>query len=148
MNRHATTWVVIADAGHSRILEALGSGKGLTLIAEERNELEKTSEIGTDRPGRSFESADTSRHGMEPRVDWHRQQKDAFARSLAERLRTLHEEHRFESLVIVAPPQFLGDLRAHLDATVARTVAAEVAKDLTQIPQHDLPDRLKEHVAC
>ena len=45
---------------------------------------------------------------------------------------------------MVAPPQFLGDLRAAMSQQLQASVAAEVAKDLSKLPLHDLQDHLRE----
>ena len=48
------------------------------------------------------------------------------------RKRALRNE--FESLVIVAPPRTLGELRKHYHKEVQKRLAGEVAKDLTGHP--------------
>ena len=44
----------------------------------------------------------------------------------------------FDRLVIVAPAPMLGDLRRVLQPEVLGKVIAEVDKDLTKIPTHDV----------
>jgi protein required for attachment to host cells len=53
---------------------------------------------------------------------------------------------RFDALVLIAPPQALGDLRKALAGGVRAKVAAELAKDLTNVPLHELPRHLAEVV--
>jgi protein required for attachment to host cells len=45
-------------------------------------------------------------------------------------------------VVLIAPPQALGDLRACLSKGVQAKVSAELAKDLTHLAVHELPDRV------
>jgi protein required for attachment to host cells len=101
-----------------------------------------TREIGTDKPGRAFESADGSRHAMEPRVDWHRFEKSQFAKRMADILEKAATRQAFDRLVLVAPPQTLGDLRAALGRQARDRLSAELNKDLTQVGIHDLPPYL------
>jgi protein required for attachment to host cells len=44
----------------------------------------------------------------------------------------------------VAPPAFLGDLRAELPNDLKDKVADEVASDLTNTPEQELPTRLSD----
>jgi protein required for attachment to host cells len=103
-----------------------------------------TRELGTDKPGRTFESADGSRHSLEQRVDWHRAEKHQFARKMAGFLERAACRRAFERLVLVAPPQALGDLRAALGRRARERLSGEPNKDLTNVALHDLPNHLSE----
>lgn len=46
-------------------------------------------------------------------------------------------------LILVAPPDSLGALRAELPPAARRRVFAELAKDLARCPPHELADRLR-----
>jgi protein required for attachment to host cells len=62
-------------------------------------------------------------------------------------VRLLDEKRKnraFERLIIVAPPQFLGDLRAAMPQQLQASVAEEVGKDLSKLPLHELQDHLRE----
>lgn len=144
-----TTWVVIADGARAFIMANKGPGTGLTLVPGTLREKEvpKTAELGSDKPGRSFESARTGiRHAMEPRVDWHQFEKQKFAHSMAKLLDEARTRNAFDRLVLVAPPDTLGELRAKLDKHTQALITAEIAKDLTKHPAHELPDHLKDVV--
>lgn len=151
MPRRKTTWVLVADGARARMLLAKGRGQGLEPVAEAewRPSREPTRELGTDKPGRAFESASPGlRHAMEPKVAWQRFEKARFAREVAEMLAEAARREAFDAIVIVAPPQALGDLRAILDAAVAARITAEIPKDLTNVPLHDLPRHLAEVAPC
>ena len=51
---------------------------------------------------------------------------------------------RFDRLILVAAPAFLGDLREELPKDLKGKVAGDVASDLTNTPEQDLPAHLKE----
>ena len=138
------TWILVADAGRARIFANHGVGKGLEEVTEgeHTHPLPKTREIGTDKPGRSFDSHGTGRHAMEPRVDWHEQAKEEFAKELAKWLKAAWLADSFGRLVIAAPPRTLGELRRELDPQVAKCISAEIDKDLT----HHTPEQVEEQI--
>lgn len=138
------SWILVADAGKARIFANLGVGKGIIEVTEGEvtNPLPKTREIGSDKPGRAFESANSARHAMAPRADWHEQAKEAFAKELAEWLRAALQAKSYDQLVIAAPPKMLGSLRRHLDPKVAKALAGEIDKDLTNSTPAELEEQL------
>ena len=142
----ATTWVLVADGAKARLLERIGVDAPLTPASDkcfsEPEARTPTRDIGADRPGRVHESADTARHAMAPRVDWHRYAKEQFAKSVAGALEQAALAKKYEALILVAPPQALGDLRSALGQHAKALVAGEIAKDLTNLPDHELPAHL------
>jgi protein required for attachment to host cells len=142
------TWVVIVDAARARVFETRGKGTGLTAVADMAldAELAPSREIGTDRPGRTFESVGSTRHAMESSSDQHREQKRQFARRVVEAVEARQATKSFDRLVLVAPPVTMGDLRAALPAKVKAAVAAELVADLTNTPVGELPGHLSDYV--
>ncbi|MGB1547872.1 MAG: host attachment protein [Alphaproteobacteria bacterium] len=139
------TWILIADGARARILHHVTGEESLEPVLEEADlkSRQHTRELGTDKPGRTHESiADGSRHAMAPRVDWHEFEKHLFAKEVAKILNHATQEHAFDRLVLVAPPKILGELRNLLDKTTQAHVTAEINKDLTGVPLHDLPVHL------
>jgi protein required for attachment to host cells len=109
-------------------------------------QLAPSREIGSDRPGRSFESVGSTRHAMESPSDPHREQKRQFARRIADAVERKQAAKSFDRLVLVAPAVTMGDLRAILPDKVKAVVAAELVADLTNTPMSDLPAHLADHV--
>jgi protein required for attachment to host cells len=142
------TWVLIADAARARVFENTGKGTGLTLVQDVGldAELLPSHDLGTDRPGRSFDSVGSGRHAMESPSDLHREQKRLFARRIAEAIEERQARKIFDRLVLVAPPVTMGDLRAALPDKVKAVVATEVIADLTRTPVSELPAHLAAHV--
>lgn len=142
------TWVLIADAAHARVFETGGKGSGLSVVEDMTldGRLQPSHEIGTDRPGRSFDSVGTGRHAMESPSDPHREQKRQFARRIAEAIQARQAARSFDRLVLVAPPVTMGDLRAVLPDKVKAAVTAEVIADLTNTPVSELPNHLAEYI--
>jgi len=145
-DRASTTWIVVADGAKARILERQGVHGTLAPASDrcfaEAEARQPTRDVGADRPGRVHESADTTRHAMEPRVDWHRFAKEQFARDVAAALEKAALDRLYGNLILVAPPRTLGDLRQALGSHARSLVAGEVPKDLTNLPDHELPAHL------
>lgn len=146
----ATEWALIADAGHARIFaRRLPAGPWQELPeAAVENPMPPSRALGTERPGRVHESASTTRHAIEPRTDPHRARRRAFARRLAEWLDD--EADRFAALLLVAPPAFLGELRAELGPAAGRKVAGSLDRDLIKLPVAEIVEHLDaiEREAC
>jgi protein required for attachment to host cells len=64
-------------------------------------------------------------------VDFHQLEEDRFAAEAAELLKKRALNNDFESLIIVAPPRTLGELRKHYHVSVSEKLAGEIGKDLT-----------------
>jgi protein required for attachment to host cells len=147
--KKAVTWIVVADGARARIVRQSGVGKPLEAVPGQEfvnPEQGRTREIGTDKPGRTFDSTRVGhRHGMDE-VDWHRFEKKKFAKSIAEHLERAAQAKAFDRLVIVAPPDTLGDIRAEIGKHGTAKIAAEVPKDLTNAAITDLPGHLGDAV--
>ena len=138
------TWVLIADGARARILQADGESDGLQLVpgCEFGVDDPPDRDIDADKPGRTFDSVGSGRHGMEPKTSPHRHRKAEFARHLAEFLEKKRTQKAFERLLIAAAPVTLGDLRQTLSKGVKAAIGGEVAKDLTGIPDREIADHL------
>ncbi len=144
MNKHETTWLVVADGRRARIFSARAGDTGLTELHDLIGDDRATRDIGTDRPGRTQESANSGRHAMAPRVDWHRQAKQQFAREVADKINATGLKGGFDRLVVVAPPKALGDLRKVLNKHALDRLGAEIDKDLTHFTPHELINHLAD----
>jgi len=144
-HKSVNTWILVCDGAKGRIFLNSGPGKGLSVVngAKFQSDHAKTSDIGSERPGRTHERANSARHAMEPRVDWHEFGKKEFAKGLAGILDKAAGENAFDRLVLVAPPKTLGELRSCLDAQTAKRVHGEIDKDLTQMTEHELQPYLE-----
>jgi protein required for attachment to host cells len=142
--RKTTTWILIADGARARVLETHGAGTGLMAAAvpPQRTKLDADRDVYADRPGRVQESVGGAHHAVARRVDWHRFEKEQFAGHVAKLIDAAAGEKKFDHLVLVAPPRTLGDLRAALAPATRAKVSAELDKDLTQIPDHELESHL------
>lgn len=147
----ATTWIVVAHEAGARVFEHHGPGKGLELIdtIAHPEGRERARDIDSDRPGRSFrkDSGDPRRAAMSRREGPHERAVSDFARALAGKLEHARTGNRYERIVLVAPPRFLGLLRSCLDSPTAQRVVGSVDKDLVSSSESELIEHLGEVIA-
>ena len=99
---------------------------------------QRSADLGTDRPGRSFESATPTRHAIEPKTDPHRAAKHEFVHALAEQMNEAAAAGQYDRLVLVAPAHALHDLRAALDGLAASRLDGTLGKDIVKVPDAEL----------
>jgi len=139
------TYILIADGARAHLLLSEGRGKALTEVpgSDIRIDLKPDHELSAERPGRVHESANVSRHAIE-RDDLHRREKERFAQALAEGLDKRLANREYDRLVIAAAPETLGVIRSALSDKVRAVIMAEVAKDLTKVPNPQIRPHLGE----
>ncbi len=125
-------WVVVADGEKALFLRNEGDAQypHLQVFREMHDDNPPTREQGTDRPGRLADGGPNHRSAVEE-TDWHRIEKERFAKEISDRLYKLAHRNKFKHLVIVAPPMVLGEMRKELHKEVESRVVAEVSKTLT-----------------
>ncbi len=139
-------WVIAADAARARIFEAdQRTGKGLREVEtwvnpEMRN---RSAELASDRPGRSWAASGDGRHAMDEPTDPKEVEAQRFAREVLERLNQAFQQKHFHHLVVAAAPHFLGLLRAGLSGGLKKTVSVELDKDLCHLER---PEQIREHL--
>lgn len=132
------TWIVVADAVRARIF---ATDRTLTdwrpvrdLVHPEARadtkELVSDPQYGTARRG--------PRSHPVPTVDRHDLEGQRFARELAQDLQRSLDHGDFADLILVAPPGMMGWTRQAMSTTLARHVKAEVLKDYSLQPPHQV----------
>lgn len=142
------TWVLVADSEKALFLENIGDEKfpNLQVRRKETQENPPTREQGANRPGRYNDGPSAHRSAVDD-TDWHELAKERFADDLADMLYERAHKGLFERLVIVAPPQVLGDLRAAWHKEVTDKIIAEVPKNLTSHPLDEIEKQVAEAMA-
>ena len=141
-----TIWVVVADAARARIVASGGANqpfRDIEQLVHGESRLRNTQRV-SDRPGRSFDSHGEGRHAMEPGVDPADQEALRFATDIADRVHQGRVGNDFDSLILVAPPRFLGMLRKALDKESRKLVQTEIDKEFTQLDDEEIHRRIKE----
>lgn len=149
-----TTWIVCANAGRARILESSDTDVDLRGLSEVHDMVSpggrmQASELETDRMGPTAAGQSIHNTGgalpnktYQPAVTPEQHEADKFARSLCSYLQQSQVEGRFQHLVLVAEPQFLGVLRKLISPQLQPLISEEYNKDYTQLSNRDLAAQL------
>ena len=139
------TRVLVAHDAGARSFENHGPGKGLIALAtvDFEDGRRHVGELDADRSGRNRDQG-----AFEPGEDAKTHAIAFFAKELARDLGREFRAGAFARLVLVAPPRFLGVLRAELDSLVTRAVIAAVPKALPRASIEELRVHLGPHLAC
>lgn len=137
--------VLVADGRKMLFFRNEGDGEFPTLKVESHREEENPSHLdqATDQAGRAATPAGVSAGGSMQEVDFHQQQEDRFAAKVAEMLKDKALANEIESLIVVAPPKTLGEMRKHYHKEVEARLKGEIAKDLTGMPVPEIEKALQ-----
>ncbi len=141
-----TTWILIANGARARILEHKALGSGITALEgmEYSQQSLSSSQIMADKPGRAFSTAGTARSAMQPSTDPVAKREADFAHNLAEILNDKFSIKAFDRLAIFAAPKAMGDIREALSENIKTAIIAEIAKDLTKVPNDKIAKHLED----
>jgi len=141
------TWLLVSDAARARIFSVDDAERTLVPVEQFVSPAARLHDrdFNTDRPGRAANNAG-GRHTTAASVSPKQEDAERFARMVAGQLEQGRIAHRFERLVLVAEPQFLGLLRKASSPSLERTVAVEIDKDLSKSEIGELRQRLAEHL--
>ena len=133
------SFVVVADGAKMLFFRNEGDAEFPKLEVERKREQEDRPDRDwkTDEPGRAFSSVSSGRSAYEE-TGFHQLEEDRFAAETAELLRKRALQNDFESLIIIAPPKTLGELRKHYHKEVEKRLTGEIAKDLTGHPVEEI----------
>ena len=140
-----STWILVADNTRARIFTVSTPSSAL----EEIEDLSHTEgrmhdrELTTDLPGK-IKSSDGSGHALEQPTDPKKHEADSFANRVAKHLEAAHNTSKFEQLLIVAEPSFLGLLRHHLSDQLKKRVCFELNKNITTHVAEDIRKHLPD----
>lgn len=128
-------WVLVADGEKALFLRNITDDEdpNLEVVRKEQQDNPKDIDQSANRPGRMADTGPNQRSAMDD-TDWHELAKERFADDLADLLYAQAHKHKFDKIVLVAPPKTLGELRSKLHKEVADKVIAEVPKTLTNHP--------------
>lgn len=147
----AVTRVLVAHDAGARWFDNRGPGKGLVLRGEvefEDGRRHSGELLEGDRPGSSAGRGGGGRHSYAPSHDAKEQACTHFAKELASDLGREFRSGDFTRLVLIAPPRFLGVIKAELDPLLQRALLATVAKDLPRASIAELCVQLGAYLAC
>ena len=149
--------VLVADGRKMLFFRNEGDGEFPNLEVERKrvDDNPPDREQSTDTSGRTFSSAGTPRNNsaVSPaannrsayeETDFHQLEEDRFAAEAAAMLKDRALRNDFDSLVVVAPPKTLGELRKHYHKEVERRIVGEIPKDLVNLPVREIEKVLQD----
>ena len=136
-------WVIVCDGAKALFLQNAGDSKFPNLQTREvmEQKVPATSELGTDKPGRSHSSVGHGRSAVE-QTDFHTQQEEEFLRSIMAKLDAAAKAGQMKAIILVAPPRALGVLRQHYTHALKQAVREEVQKDYVKMPIYEIEKHL------
>lgn len=151
-----TTWILIGDASRARLFADGSPSRSFALVAdfEHPSSRAHVSELVADAYGRKPVGGSRSavngrnrsfhgRPGVEPDTDPKDVEAMKFARDLAHELERAVDDHRFDELIVAAPPRFLGLLKETFCEKVRRRVILTLDKDLSLLSAPEITRRLR-----
>jgi len=135
-------WVVVASNTRCRIFaqhKHNGPLEELEDLVHPEGRLHER-RLASDRPGRTFDRAGEGRHAKGNPVKPQEQENIRFAKDVADKIDAARKQDKFERLVLIAEPGFLGQLRQGLPAATQQRLSAELHKNLVEAD----PDRIRE----
>lgn len=139
-------WVLVADRSRGRILstttDAVGHYATQATFTHEEGRLQRH-EMESDSPGRVYRTGG-SRSGVDPHEDPEHRESRKFATELSDYLDKARQQNLFDRLIVVAPPAFLGVLRAHWTPRIQSCLAHEVHHELCGLSDAQLQSRVAD----
>ncbi len=141
------TTVVVADSEKALYLvnETDGEDPHLVVIDKEEQENPPNREQAANRRGRMSPSVGPKSAFDD--TDWHQLAKERFADDIADHLYKLAHKGKIDSLVIVAGPKVLGNIRDALHKEVSDKLIGDVAKNLAGHPLDEIEKIVKDELA-
>lgn len=139
-----TTWVLVAESSRAKIYELdkrntpLKELEGLTHTPSRLHE----SSITSDLPGRSQDSHGHGSHKMGSHTGVKEHESMEFARTLGQHLDHARTRGKFDKLIIMSPPAFLGQLRKSISHETNKFVVSEIDKNLVKHSAQDIQEHL------
>jgi protein required for attachment to host cells len=136
-----TTWIVAADGSRARIFEMLDTDKSIHEIEDMANPTGHSHkrDLSPDSDGRFYGKGEQQQgHTVPSRGDVHDHELELFSRAVGEFLDKACNEHRYDSLCLIASPKILGMLRQNLGKETQKHVEEELSKDATRFAPEDI----------
>ena len=135
--------VLVADGRKMLFLRNEGDAEFPNLVVEKAQEQDNpaTRDQATDSAGRASSPQGGVQSSVEP-TDFHQIEEDRFAADAADFLKTGALKNKYDSLIVIAPPKTLGELRKRYHKEVTSRLKGELDKDLTGHPIKDIEKAL------
>jgi protein required for attachment to host cells len=140
-----THWILVADASGAKVYASDALLEDLNLIDDitfSRHQVRHDDSRGHSTAHLPSSGAASAEAEHDPR----KLSEERLARAVAETINHADQERRFERLVVVAPPRFLGDFRASLSHPAAKRVVASIHHDWTKLDRRELSVQVRRNL--
>lgn len=128
-----STWIVVANNSQARFFTAETESSPLTeveTLTHQEGRLHDK-EITSDLPGKIKGEGGSDSHAFEQATDPKQHEAEHFAHQVASYLEAAHNAHKFEQLLLVADPSFLGLLRNQISEQLRKLICFQLDKNIT-----------------
>lgn len=135
-------WIMVADHSKAILLENKGTPVAPQLEVKKVLRADANPpahEQGTDAPGTVFSGS--HRSNVE-QTDWHAVAGRRFLELAVQSIESARTLNEFKSIVLVAPPKALSELRSIVSDTVKTSIVGELDKDLVHMPVAEIAEHL------
>jgi protein required for attachment to host cells len=122
------THIMVVDGANMLLFRNRGKdfAPDLERIDHRETHVDQTVNLGSDKPGRNFQSSGHGRSASES-TDYHQQEEDRFANAAADQMNELLTDSI--SAILIAAPHVLGVMLKRLNPHARARITAEIDKD-------------------
>ncbi|MDC0598370.1 host attachment protein [Gammaproteobacteria bacterium] len=139
-----STWVLVSDKSQARIFSVATPSSELleieTLQHPEGRMHEQ--ELDSDLPGKNKSTSSGAVHTYQNEISPKEQETIYFAKEISLYLNNAFNSNKFESLLIISAPSFLGTLRQQLPEALNKSIIFSLDKNLTTFKPKDIRSHL------
>ncbi|MEW4468310.1 host attachment family protein [Parasphingorhabdus sp. JC815] len=139
------TYILVLNGATMTVYRNLGKALhvDLELVEQKEQFTPETSELGRDRPGRSFSRVGDHRSGYK-NTDLHSQEEEQFIKESVARLDALATAEQ-KPAIILAPPEALGIARKHYRPALQKLITKEIDRDYSTHPAKEVAAFLADY---
>jgi len=139
-------WILVADSSRARIFKAEKSSsiQEIEDLAHPEGRLHEQ-HLTSDLPGRDANKNGVGKHAYQDQIDPKEQEAIDFAKRIARHLDESYSAKKFEQLLVIAAPSFLGTLRQQFSHEVSQRICFELDKNITMHSADDIRKHLPDH---
>lgn len=140
------TWILVADSSRARFFKAEkdSSIHQIEDLSHPEGRLHEQ-ELTSDLPGKDMDKVGAGKHSFQGQVEPKQQEAIDFAKSISKHLDESFSAKKFEQLMVVAAPSFLGILRHQFSDEISQQICFELDKNITMHSTDDIHKHLPKH---
>jgi len=141
--------IVVADSSRARIFTVDTAHSPLneieTFVHPEGRMHEQ--DMVSDLPGKDAGKGGAGDHAFQEKIEPKEHEMIAFAKRIADYLESARKANQLKKLVIIAAPEFLGELRKHLSTETSEKIIYELDKNIAHHTEEDIRKHLSQFLS-